>query len=527
MTSRAKSTGQLIVQISCVILFSVITLYGMPRSAFGQGQFSIDPQDPIFQTLLGNNVYVDPAINGIDIATLEQAAAQSQQHPHTFVKIAFTTTIPVQGASPASYAYALHSALRLGKNGLEVIYLRTPTQGSVEVETSGLDASERTRLAREAAPNIKMNPTEGAAALASSIARDVNSREYRSSEYIWMFVLLIVVVIVVLIVIASKKRKAAVAEARVPADMRRRQVLQMVEALDAEINDLPPNNPDCDRAKALRQSAALRFGQGAKVLDRATELSDISRAEQLFEAAYADAQRSREYVDFVSGKSRTRPVEDTMVDPLPETADEAAHIPANRRGVSFFSSQPAPISSLVPVTVQIGGQSRQVLVTHQEADELRAGRMPQMRVFYDNGNPIPWYQYNSYDPYRDYWYAESSMWNGLALGVIASEMMSPMWIPAYDYPMYAGVTDSPMFQSYGSDQGYGYGQNYGDNYNNGGADFGGGYNDPGNYDNNGSPTDNGGGFDGGGGADFGGGFDGGGGADFGGGFDGGGGDSSF
>ena len=71
------------------------------------------------------------------------------------------------------------------------------------------------------------------------------------------------------------------------------------------------------------------------------------------------------------------------------------------------------------MTVTVGGQSRQVLVTPQEADELRQGRMPQVLAFQQGGRYIPWYEYNGYDPYNDYWRYENAGWGGFGPGLVA------------------------------------------------------------------------------------------------------------
>ena len=220
---------------------------------------------------------------------------------------------------------------------------------------------------------------------------------------------------------------------------------------------------------------------------------------------------------------------------LPESEAEVRAIPEAQRGVSFFSSQPAPLGSLVPVTITINGQSRQVLATPQEADELRQGRMPQVRAFHVGSQYVPWYEYQQYDPYRDYWRYQNAGWDGFASGLIAAEMLdSLMYAPAYMMP-YAFATDNAYYQGYQDGQMSDYGQSYdnsggagffgsGDNTvdTSGGADFFGGgvdnntadtsggadfFSDAASYDNSGGGSDFG-GFDSGG-SDFGGGDSGG------------------
>jgi hypothetical protein len=108
----------------------------------------------------------------------------------------------------------------------------------------------------------------------------------------------------------------------------------------------------------------------------------------------------------------------------------------------------------VPVTITVNGQSRQVLVTPEEADELRQGRMPQVRAFQVNGRYVPWYEYQQYDPYRDYWAYQNSGWGGfgpgLAAGFIGAELLDSLAGPRYapGYMPYAYATDNSYYQGY-------------------------------------------------------------------------------
>jgi hypothetical protein len=143
--------------------------------------------------------------------------------------------------------------------------------------------------------------------------------------------------------------------------------------------------------------------------------------------------------------------------PLPTSQADVNAIPQNQRGVSFFSGQPAPLGSLMPVTVTINGQSRQVLVTPEEADELRQGRMPQVRAFRQGNQWVPWYEYPAYDPYRDYWQYENSGWGGFGTGLVAgfigAELIDSLFAPevAYASP-WAFATDDAYYQGYADAQ---------------------------------------------------------------------------
>ncbi len=162
---------------------------------------------------------------------------------------------------------------------------------------------------------------------------------------------------------------------------------------------------------------------------------------------------------------------------LPNNQPQVDAVPQDQRGVSFFSGRPAPLGALVPVTVTVGGQSRQVLATPDEAEELRQGRMPQVLAFQTGGRSLPWYAYDGYDPYRDYWRYENAGWSGYGSGIVAgfvgAELLDGMLMPAYGmggYSPYAYAADMPGYENYANQYGN---QGYGGGYD------GGGYVDPG------------------------------------------------
>ena len=495
-----------------------------------------DGLDPAFQGLSNSTVYVDPRINGIDTAKLTQASMQGQDTPHTVVKIALLASLPSQFPSRNAYAGQLHQELGLDKNALVLVALRGRGAG-VSVVTTELSPDENTRLVRQYGSAIVTNPTDGTAALAEAVASAVNGKEYGSSTWLWGVFLVVIIGITTLLVSGSRRKKRQLAAARGPIDALRDHVLSGIEYIDGYADVLPKNNPDSDQVRIFRQSASAKYDQGVKILDRASELTDLNRAQNLFTQAQADLDQSRRALDRATGGTGNIPGDDALrPSPLPDTQPEVERIPSRERGVSFFSSRPAPLGSLVPVTLTVGGQTRQVLVTPDEADSLRQGRMPDVLAFQQGGRSVPWYEYNNYDPYRDYWHYENTGWGGLGTGLVAgfigAELLDGLLSPAYampgytpyayatDMPGYQGYADpSPGFgggydasQSYDNNQSYDNSQNYDGGFgsdNAGGSDF---------------LTDNSGGNDYSGGSDFGGSDFGG--SDFGGGGDFGGGDSS-
>lgn len=444
--------------------------------------------------LSSGNVYVDPRIRGVDQSRLQQAAMQAQGNPHTLVKIAMLARLPGGYRSVADYAVKLHQYLNLGKNALVAVVLSGPTaqtQG-VMVVTDGLPQDESARLAQQYVSAIGANPTEGTAQLAQAVAAGINGKEYRNVTWLWIIFLVIAGAIIIMVVSASRRRKQQLAQARVPVEAMRANVLSGIEYLDGYMDVLPKNNPDSDQVRAFRQSASGKFDAAAKILDHVSEVSDVQRAQGLLQAAHQDVEQARKYLDRTTGGTGNIPGDDAVrPQPLPESEPEVQAIPADQRGVSFFSSQPAPLGTLVPVTITVGGQSRQVLATPEEADQLRRGQMPQVRAFNVNGRQTPWYEYDGYDPYRDYWRYQNAGWGGFGNGVLAgyvgAELLDSLFAPSYGYgggyAPYAFATDMDYYRGYNdamqSERAAGYG-------------FGnaGGYADPNSqsYDNAGSAS---------------------------------------
>ena len=483
-------------------IFFAALLCLLPLGAYAQGPDQNAPEDgpvavskqydPAYLALISGNVYVDPSItHGIDAAALQQASSQSQDNPHTPVKIVILRSLPpaflanvqqaaardpafaakVRGRTQEFYTFRLHKTLNLDKEPLIVVTLLGPNTGPT-LWTTALDAAARDELQKKYTPLVNQNPQDGTVALAQATASAINSKEYRSTAWLWIVFLIVVAGIAALIVSAGRKKRASLAAARPPVDALRENVLQGIEYLDNYGAVLPKNNPDSDLTRAYRQGASAKYEQAVKILDRATEMTDLGRAQALLTQAQADVQSARSAQDQALGNTANIPGDDALrPPPLPDSQRAVDAVPASQRGVSFFSGRPAPLGSLVPVTLTLGSQSRQVLVTPDEADELRQGRMPEVRAFESGGQSVPWYAYNGYDPYRDYWRYENSGWgsvNGFLAGYVAADLLGGLLMPSYGmgYSPYAFATDMPSYQQSYSDPGFG-GGGYG-------GDFGGG-----------------------------------------------------
>jgi hypothetical protein len=113
---------------------------------------------------------------------------------------------------------------------------------------------------------------------------------------------------------------------------------------------------------------------------------------------------------------------------LPKDQEDVDAILPEERGVSFFTSRPIPLDELTEVSVVVGEREQLVPASMEEAEEIAAGRTLKVRAFTIDGLTRPWYEWEKYDPYRDYWTADDQEWRGFVDGAIAC------WIATTDCP---------------------------------------------------------------------------------------------
>jgi hypothetical protein len=173
-----------------------------------------------------------------------------------------------------------------------------------------------------AAPDIRSDLTGGTARLSHSVASAINTGEFKSSAVLIVVFFLISGGITVLIISAYRKKKRDLLAMREPIDALRTNVLSGIEYLDGYMDVLPKNNPDSDQVRIFRQSASQKFEQAARIVDRATEASDLMRAQGLFDRAQADVQQARRYLDRATGGTGNIPGDDAMrPQPIPAGQD--------------------------------------------------------------------------------------------------------------------------------------------------------------------------------------------------------------
>jgi len=423
--------------------------------------------DQASTALSASNVYIAPAMAPyVNATTLEEAAAHDD---HTIVKIAVLKRLPPRVDTAAHYAAILYKHLDLGKNAI-VVYSAGGSNGNpggIGLMAGTLSQSESSNLADKYVSEIGSgnNLTQGLSALATATSSEIDSKEMGKIQMVWFVFGIVVLIVIVLLVVASRKKKAEMQALRAPLAKLRENVLQNIEYIDNYADVLPKNNVNSDEVKAYRQAAEAKFEQADKIIAKATDSSDLYRAQSILDKATADLSKARQFLDKATGGT-AKIAGDAAVRPpeIPSSVNEAQAVPEEQRGVSFFSSQPASMSSLVPVTLNINGQTRTVMATPSEADEIRRGQIPAVRAFNDNGQMVPWYNYQSYDPYRDYYQYQNNGWRGFGSGAVAgfigAELIDSLFRPSYYGNWYSPYGYSPGFGNFGGWNDYGYAGGY-------------------------------------------------------------------
>jgi hypothetical protein len=305
-------------------------------------------------------------------------------------------------------------------------------------------AAKAADIANKYAAQIQAGDLNQVVPMSRDFVSAINGAHSMQQGLIWGVALLIIVLIWAIIAVKNRQKKAQMAAMLGPVNTLRGDVEQAIEYLDGYIPTLARNNADTDQVNAYRQAAAARFEQATKIIDRATEISDLARAQRLLEKAKEDAATSKRYLDRATGGTGSIPGDSAVsAASLPSDIEDLTNIPDNERGVSFFSSRPAPISKLVPVTINVDGIDRQVLATPSEAAEIRRGQIPPVRSFNVGGRSVPWYMYDSYDPYRDYWTYQQSGWSSAINGAIAGFIGAELLDSLFSRPAYGGSWMSP------------------------------------------------------------------------------------
>lgn len=381
-----------------------------PSSAGNIGQ-------AVISALTQGNVYVHPDLKGeVEPGALEAVAGE------TGAKIVVLAT-RLSGNRRERLAADLHSRLRLGENVVIVA-----TEQGISAYGGRLGRDQVAAALKKAGldqAHARGGLTEAVVVATRAAATAVKQDRSADTNTTGGLLLLGAGGVAGIVGYRSLRKRRELENARRPVEALRRKTLDNLSYVDGYL-DLLPAGEDAERARALRQSAYEEYATATGTLEQARTPHDVRRARPMLDKALADLEECRVAIDKATGgtgvamsipeipslatdqeraaAARLKPVEavrdERERDALQRAIEE---IPENERGVSFFSGQPMPMSELVPVTMVIDGQKREVLATREEAETIRRGETPRIRAFEQDGRQVPWYENRNYDPYRDYY----------------------------------------------------------------------------------------------------------------------------
>ena len=438
---------------------SILSLMLLGAAAVAQLQPDRRTGDPLAQALTRGDVYVGKTRTAevSESALRDIAAGRPSDRP---LKIAVVSGLPDSARryrSRERYTDALHSYLNLGRGALIVV-----TQGGVSLSTDSLSNRQIAQVLRENGRYIQTDPVDGIRRLVAGMDAVVVGgirREQRADESRGNMLLLGAGALGVggafwLGRRAAAKRKA-LAEAREPARRLHDETVEHISYADNYM-DLLPASEDATKAREYRQRASELLEQSNGLMRAGRTPEDFGRAQALLEEASETAQKSRHHIDLATGGTGFAvAVEGTDYKATPaltdgtaaskhaplDTSVRAEDIPEGERGACFFCSKPARITELSPITVAIEGKRRKVLACDDDVKIIREGATPEVRTVEEEGENVPWFQSNRYDPYRDYRHGQPMYAPGFGNpfgGFFGGMLLGSLLTPSYHapYPMF-------------------------------------------------------------------------------------------
>lgn len=428
------------------------------------------------QQLTSSDVFVEPGMN-VDIDRLRQVAQDLRPTVVKFVVFnsnANSRTLDREGGRIRNF---LKSYINQGQG-----YVIVGSRSAIAISSPSLSDRDKKDLLSQVAPIMSAGRyTEGLEKLARGLVRERAPRQASTSPGRndipvvhhgpnWMLIFLIGIagVVVVWLIARAVSAKSEIAKRRGPLERRKSGIISGMNYLEENAAGLDPGN--AARVNEARIAAGTKLDEAARILSRAGNVPDLNRAQSLLDQAEADVQRGRSAIDralnggeqvaaaTVAGagaaggaggySGAAPPVYNQATTATTATTDWNS-VPKDEKGVCFFCSRPALLRELTPVTVNLDGKQQKVLACQDDLATVKSGQVPQIRAFQQGSQYVPWYAYQGYEPYRDYY--NNSYWGGGAgsfvTGMIAMNAIDNMYWN-WRHPM-----------GWGWGGGYGYGGN--------------------------------------------------------------------
>lgn len=451
---------------------------GQPSASVSVPRPRVSPTGgSITQQLITGDVYAEPGIS-VDAERLQRV---SQELRPTVVKFVVlnreyrSATLAREGDRILNY---LKGYLNQGQG-----YVILASRRGIAVATKALSRDTIRDLTGQVAPQIEAGQyTEGLEALARGLVRAHTSSAPSVQTGVGTPVAIpvvhkapvgliigIIVAVVAGIVILVKLTHAIAnrreMHARMgPINAQKSEVIAGINQLEEGATTLDPAL--AAQVRQCRIAAGTKLDEASRIIRSARSYVDLGRAQSLLDQAQGDIARGRSLME--GGVGAPQPPTGTSAPTQPAGSappQDWNAVPADQRGVCFFCSRPMLLSELTPVTVNLSGQQQKVLACPDDLATIKTGQMPQIRAFNDNGRYVPWYAYQGYDPYRDYYRMGGGSFLGdlVALSLIDNMFWNwhhPMgwgWGGGWGGNTYVFYPDHEVYRDYYSGQAAGYG----------------------------------------------------------------------
>jgi tetratricopeptide (TPR) repeat protein len=434
------------------------------------------------QQLINGDVFVERGMN-VDAARLQQVAQELRPTVVKFVVFNSNANSRTLDREAGRIRNFLKSYINQGEG-----YVIAGSRGAVAVSSPSLSDRDKKDLLSQVAPVMSAGRyTEGLEKLARGLVHERAPRAastgssapaapgtagsmdipvvHHGPNWLLIFVVGAAGVVVIWLIVRSVKSKSDIAARRGPLERQKSGIISGINYLEENAAALDAGN--AARVNEARIAAGTKLDEASRILSRSANTQDINRAQSLLDQAEGDIQRGRAAIDRALGGGA--PVAATAgaagatgaagggysgaAPPVyPQTTSATtdwSSLPKEEKGVCFFCSRPLLLRELTPVTVNLDGKQQKVLACPDDLATIKSGQVPQIRAFQQNGQYVPWYAYQGYDPYRDYY--NSSYWGGGAgsfvTGMLAMNAIDNMYWN-WHHPM-----------GWGWGGGYGYGGN--------------------------------------------------------------------
>lgn len=368
-----------------------------PSSSAPLGPLS-GPDGTISQQLTRRGVFVQTGAQ-VDVDRLTRVIRELEPVPVRFLIF----------SSRAGSATLSREADRVRRYlGLRNGYVIACSRAGVAASSQTLSVSTLRDLTREVAPQMEGGDYTGAL---ERLARGLIETRARKTRTTTLGVLGlaggVAGVIVIAVVSRRIRRTRSMRLRRSVLERQKDDVIGQMNYLDDSAGAV--SALVASQARQARLEAGRKLDEASMIMVKARDEYDLSHAQDLLESASADVDRGRSIVD---AALRGEPPPEAAAAVPPVYPAEAATsgretdwsgIEDDQRGACFFCSRPSLLEELRQVSVDIGGERRQVLACVDDYEAIRRGDPPRIRAFHRDGRSVPWYAEPEYDPYRDYY----------------------------------------------------------------------------------------------------------------------------